>query len=532
MIRIRQPSNSHVVQKLVETFMTIFTPVSRLLLDLENSVHGITHVYRIIDGFAATTIIKYMSALIAFHRTCMDIRVDISNLSAVVLADVIVAASLTRRSDGSGPAHSVLIKAIRWGYRTFNIECLAPAFDDIIGSFYRSKIPNDRRESLPFSLYILMQFERRVLQSSTPDGEVIIIGAFLFLLWSGFRWSDMQRTAPSTLQWSGTELRGLAWRTKTSSAGCPFGFISCGFLSHGTFSWTLRFLQTLDQMLASENLDSIDFLIPSFHRDGSIRIPIQAMTYSEGLGFLRHFLQLPWKMQSSTLSCNPSSYTLHGLKSTMLSWASQLSINEEWRRLQGHHRAANSSVRLYSRDDVHLAIKLQKQVLSDIQSNWRPVTPLARGSQQAMQEPSFTLERFKKEAPVVTWQFFRFNDSTPTCIAENDIPSSEMIECVSSSDSSSDSSSESDSESETPRRRKQKRVSKPTEHVSAEEATCGLFRNTWHILREWSDDPIISACGKSYRHSSIQVHPALQLASHQNLCQHPGCVKGWKALMD
>ena len=123
-----------------------------------------------------------------------------------------------------------------------------------------------------------MQFERRVLQSSTPDGEVIIIGVFLFLLWSGFRWSDMQRTAPSTLQWSGTELRGLAWRTKTSSAGCPFGFISCGFLSHGTFSWTLRFLQTLDQMLASENLDSIDFLIPSFHRDGSIRIPIQAMT--------------------------------------------------------------------------------------------------------------------------------------------------------------------------------------------------------------------------------------------------------------
>lgn len=102
MIRIRQPSNSHVVQKLVETFMTIFTPVSRLLLDLENSVHGITHVYRIIDGFAATTIIKYMSALIAFHRTCMDIRVDISNLSAVVLADVIVAASLTRRSDWVG----------------------------------------------------------------------------------------------------------------------------------------------------------------------------------------------------------------------------------------------------------------------------------------------------------------------------------------------------------------------------------------------------------------------------------------------
>ena len=229
MIRIRQPSNSPIIQKLVETFMVLFTPLSQLLLDLESSMHGLVHVYRIIDGYAATTIIKYLSALIAFHRTCMDLRVDISTLTSVTLADVIVAANLSRRSDGSGPSHSVLIKAIRWGYRNFNISSLAIAFDDIISSFYRTKIPRDRRESLPFSLYILTQFERRVLQSSTPDGEAIIIGAFLFLLWSGFRWSDMQRTAPSTLQWSGNELRGLAWRTKTSSAGCPFGFVACGF---------------------------------------------------------------------------------------------------------------------------------------------------------------------------------------------------------------------------------------------------------------------------------------------------------------
>ena len=263
--------------------------------------------------------------------------------------------------------------------------------DDLISSFYRTKIPHDRRESLPFNLYTLVQFERRILLRTTPDWEVVILGSFLFMLWSGFRWSDMQRISP--MQWLGDELRGLAWRTKTSSAGCPFGFIACGFLSHGSFSWTLRFLQVLDDWMCHENKSTIDFLIPSFSLEGTVVMPIRAMTYAEGLGHLRWFITLPWKSQQSHPKVDPSSYFLHGLKSTLLSWSSQLSLNEEWRRFQGHHKAANSSVRLYSRDDVHNAIKLQKQVLSKIRSNWRPVTPLARGSQKSTPEPRFILEK-------------------------------------------------------------------------------------------------------------------------------------------
>lgn len=57
---------------------------------------------------------------------------------------------------------------------------LAPAFDDLISSFWRTKIPHDRRESLPYSLYTLVQFERRVLQSATPVVQVVVVvGAFL-----------------------------------------------------------------------------------------------------------------------------------------------------------------------------------------------------------------------------------------------------------------------------------------------------------------------------------------------------------------
>lgn len=192
MIRIRQPSSSQIVQKLVTRFVALYTPLSQLLLDLKSSLHGTAHINRIIDSYAASTVIKYLSALIAFYQTCLDLRMDINSMTSVMLADIIVASSLTRRSDGCGPSHSVLIKAIRWGHKQFNIAPLAPSFDDLISSFYRTKIPHDRRESLPYSLYILSQFERRVLQSSTPDGEVVILSAFLFLLWPQIIWQFFQ----------------------------------------------------------------------------------------------------------------------------------------------------------------------------------------------------------------------------------------------------------------------------------------------------------------------------------------------------
>ena len=81
----------------------------------------------------------------------------------------------------------------------------------------------------------------------TSQDEILILGAFLLLLFSGLRFADLQRTAPTSLQWDGAILRGLAWRTKTSSAGTPFGAVAAGFLSIGTYNWLYKFLITLDE---------------------------------------------------------------------------------------------------------------------------------------------------------------------------------------------------------------------------------------------------------------------------------------------
>ena len=73
MIRIRQPSSSQIVQKLVTRFVALYTPLSQLLLDLKSSLHGTAHINRIIDSYGASTVIKYLSALIAFYQTCLDL---------------------------------------------------------------------------------------------------------------------------------------------------------------------------------------------------------------------------------------------------------------------------------------------------------------------------------------------------------------------------------------------------------------------------------------------------------------------------
>ena len=118
-----------------------------------------------------------------------------------------------------------------------------------------------------------------------------------------------------------------------------------------------KFLISLDTALTGELPDQLDFLLPSMH-ESTIRQPLTAMPYAEALFFLRHFMALPWRSSPLTFN-NGTHYTVHGLKSTLLSWSSQLQLNPELRRLQGHHQDPLRSTRLYSRDDMDGFIVVQ-----------------------------------------------------------------------------------------------------------------------------------------------------------------------------
>eukprot|EP00435_Cladocopium_sp_Y103_P021781 s223_g5.t1 len=352
------------------------------------------------------------------------------------------------------------------------------------------------------------------------------------LLFSGLRFADLQRTSPGSLQWDGTTLRGLAWRTKTSSSGTPFGLLSCGFLSKGSYNWLFKFLVQLDGLLAEHGSSGIDFMIPSFGSHG-VRLPLQPMSYAEGLYYLRYYLTLPWKTSPLSIGTSPQSYTIHGLKSTLISWGTQLDLSDEQRRLQGKHQSKNSSTRLYSRDDVHGALKLQASIVEAVQSGWRPVTPLARGGQQPLVEPTFTLEKFNKQASEHSWRFLQLTGQTIELPEDGPpLPPADVEQLESSSDSDSDSDSSTSSDDlQVPAQR----AARPVQETQvADEVSGALHRNTWHVMmsrfHRGDVEFIQTACGRQFNAAHISAIQELDLQASQQLCGHPGCRKGWIAV--
>ena len=323
-VRTKTASQSPVVQQLWTPVMTSLMAFSTLLQQLNHSPNMQQHLDRLLDTFAASTLVKYLTALGHFLQVCSDLRVKLSSITEIQLADVLLACRLSKSSI-QGMSHvTMVIKAVRWAFRTLQIECLSVSMGALIASFHKG-ISSDRRESLPFSLFILMHFERRILMRECSECEIIILGTCLFLAFSGLRFSDMQRTATSSLHWNGSILRGTCWRTKTSRTGQPFGLIGRGFLSSGDFNWLFKFLSTLDSFFALHGDGMEDYLVPSCELRGA-RTPAQPLSYAEALYFMRTYLQLPWRNQSVKLGGDPRSYTIHGLKSTLLSWSHQLDL--------------------------------------------------------------------------------------------------------------------------------------------------------------------------------------------------------------
>ena len=348
--RVKLASTSPLVLAVWSQVFPALSRISKFLQSAAESPLEQEHIHRFLNRFAASTLVKHLTALKSFLQLCATMCVDYTSISEFNLADILINARLVKDSSGSGPMHSSTLKAIRWAATHLEIAAWSGSYSSIIQSFLKQKLCLDRKEALPHSLYILVQWERRILQKEATDQEVILLGGFLFLLFSGLRFSDAQRTDLHCWRLDAYCLRGLAWRAKTCSSTTPFGIVNAGFLSHGSFTWIHKYLQVLDSLYQS--CEFVDFVFPSFQGQMTLPLPPEPMAYGEAQYFLRKFLSLPWK---SSYKANPESswwYSLHGLKATLVSWALQLQIPEEQRRLHAKRRGPNQSTTLYSRDDV------------------------------------------------------------------------------------------------------------------------------------------------------------------------------------
>ena len=340
----------------------------------------------------------------------------------------------------------------------------------------------------------------------------------------------------SSLVLNEEELRGMVWRSKSQSSGHPFGVVSSGLCSTGTYTWLVKFLRTWDSLLAKEDFCNCDFLIPHLSEAGTL-LSHEPLDYASTQKVFRHMLRTPWKTfkEGHPLDTLTMNYTLHSLKATLLSFGPQLGhlVASDDRLQQGHHADPRKSLHLYGRDSVWGSLRYQQTVVAQIRTGFRPKTAQHRGGQFPLVEPAVTLELFKKTAPEYSYQVLPF--SAPVQISEE--PEPNLFEVDSSSSSSSSSSSEDEPQPTKQSRAKQTTV--PDDMApEADEATMARYRKVTHAMivdRSGTDTlPFHQdqfwrpACG--VRMSRADSEFLSEWSPELSFCQHPGCKKAWASI--
>lgn len=372
------------------------TPFSIILQQIAQSSFSRAIHERILAPFADSTIQKYAFLCLTFFQAVADLGYDIESLTSTQFADVLLSLQWsdddpTMTDTTKSMAHYV--KAIRWLQKLTQIT-LPDLYQPPISSFCFGDAPH--KESIPFSLFLLTQWERDIIFATEDLSSLLFKGAVLICAWASLRFSDASHIQWSSLVLDPHALRGISWRTKTSKKGMPFGVFPFGFLNDMlvdlSSTWLYRYLILLDRVwFATKTIHhpsvNPDSLFMSLDSNDSFSSP---MTYCQALRMLRRCIQSTMFGFSWELLRN---FTMHSAKSTMLSWAAQCSQNPESRAVQGHHKtqAGMSSVRLYSRDDVFPALALQQEVARRIRTGWRPCTPQHRGSQTPALDPPVSL---------------------------------------------------------------------------------------------------------------------------------------------
>ena len=398
------------------------------------------------------------------------------------------------------------LKALRWFRKIAGVACLEIVFSPLADSFLKVRLTTDKREAPPLPLWILFHWEKRILYSQSTLYEVIMLGGFLFILWSGLRFSDAQRLNVGSLVLTDEEIRGMVWRTK-------------------------------DKLLFESGIDTCDFLLPDLSEQGAW-LSQEPLDYASALRIFRSMLQTPWERFSGKhpLESMQLNYTLHSLKVTLLSFGPQLgsAVDPDDRLQQGHHADPRKSLHLYGRDSVWGSLRYQKTVVQKLREGFRPKTAQHRGGRTPLTEPAVHIELFRKQADEYTYQWRPFSPQNVVFEVEDDPLTEDQ---PNASSSSSDELSRSDSDEDT----KQKPVVTDNSAVdgdSCDEIILAKHRRVTHAMilstvsgshvPKYMDKWWRPACGTRMAHSETCFLD--EWNTNLAFCQHPGCKKAWSAM--
>ena len=243
MLRSKQPSSNPFIVQQFKSILSQLGDRSGLALALKDSKHPNIHLHRVLDEFAPSTVLKYTAGIRHFLKLCSEFKLQWHELRPIELADLLLQSSLNKSSDESSVGGKNIIKSMRWCAKVMSVLSLGVFRDPLVDSFLSTKRPSDQQETAPLPLWAVVQFERRVLQKSASPNEVLFLGSCLIAIWGGLRYADAQRLPLSSFVLDQNSIRGSCFRSKTSHKGQPFGCKTAGFLSHGTFNWTIKWLR-------------------------------------------------------------------------------------------------------------------------------------------------------------------------------------------------------------------------------------------------------------------------------------------------
>ncbi|CAE7409132.1 unnamed protein product [Symbiodinium sp. CCMP2592] len=336
---------------------------SEVLQQLASSREGAVIQSRLLSKVSDTTAARYLRSVQLFFCAFEELGGNMDAIDQSLFLDAFFALS---RGSESGPLSNSInvLKALRWYKKLLAISCLP----DLYGT--------------AFSL----------LSSPANLADRIWAGSFLVAIGASLRFADAQHVRWSTLCISNFTLRGICYRTKTTKGGCPWGLLSFGAFSSAEawgMTWLPHWLGALDTVWA----DIRSRFGPQPEPDCLFFLWIESgfapASYSQALQKLRYMLTLSGIAPAAQ-------YTLHSLKTTFLSWMSQLSIPLASRFQQGHHKAPGSA-QLYSRDDVWPALRAQWLLWRSIHAGFRPARPQHRVGQSPLVEPLVETSGFQWE---------------------------------------------------------------------------------------------------------------------------------------
>jgi len=193
--RSRMTSENNFILDRFAALLEVFGQSSDVYRALSASPYADDHRKRLLNNYAATTVLRHLQAVQKFVTVAQQLGLDIHNWSEAQLADVLTVMQLSKSCDTDKDVTSgnFTIKSLRWWHKVAGVQNLHVCFSPLVDSFLKTKLSKDKREAPPLPLWILFHWERRILQSASTRYEIMMLGSFLLITWSGLRFADAQR---------------------------------------------------------------------------------------------------------------------------------------------------------------------------------------------------------------------------------------------------------------------------------------------------------------------------------------------------